>query len=33
MRVDMVQPMSQGNFIVFEGERGTGKTTLAKSTI
>ena len=29
----MVQPMSQGNFIVFQGERGTGKTTLAKSTI
>ena len=33
MRIDMVQPMSEGNFIVFKGERATGKTTLAMNTI
>jgi F0F1-type ATP synthase alpha subunit len=33
MRLDLAQPLTQGNFILFKGERNLGKTRLAVSTI
>jgi len=32
-RLDLAQPLSQGNFILFKGERNLGKTRLAINTI
>jgi F0F1-type ATP synthase alpha subunit len=32
-RLDLAQPLSQGNFIIFKGERNLGKTSLAINTI
>ena len=33
MRLDLAQPLSEGNVILFKGERNLGKTRLAVSTI
>jgi F0F1-type ATP synthase alpha subunit len=32
-RLDLAQPLSQGNLIMFKGERNLGKTRLAVNTI
>jgi F0F1-type ATP synthase alpha subunit len=32
-RLDLAQPLSQGNVIMFKGERNLGKTRLAVNTI
>merc|ERR1711957_162623 len=33
MRLDLARPLTQGNLIVFKGERATGKTHLAMQTV
>ena len=33
MRLDLAQPLTQGNVILFKGERNLGKTRLAINTI
>lgn len=33
MRIDLVRPLTRGNFILFKGERSTGKTQVAVDVI
>jgi F0F1-type ATP synthase alpha subunit len=33
MRIDLLKPLTKGNFILFKGDRNTGKTSLAISII
>ena len=33
MRLDLSRPLTQGNLIVFKGERATGKTHLAMNAV
>jgi len=33
MRIDLLKPMTKGNFILFKGDRNTGKTSLAFSVV